>query len=328
LLVTLACAAACCFASARLFALLSPEAPAMVVHPPLTFGERVDYQRAIEEVYWRHRTWPSGSPDAKPSLDTMASRAQSENKVADYLRSSQALDHYWQRPITAEQLQAEMNRMAAHTKQPEVLRQLFQALGNDPFVVAECLARPTLAQRELTSSYAYDQRIHGQLRERAHSDLLAHPAVDQMTQTSGTYSEIDFVRRNGSADKRPGGEGAIKLSTGEWDATVQKLAATFDEPASLKASSVAEEYENIPVGELSALQETETSYYATAVTKKAVDWLKVARVEWPKESLQSWQAETEKQVSTVVSAANPPTAFRQYPVEEHNAPLIHGTRPR
>src|SRR5205085_3104828 len=48
------------------------------------------------------------------------------------------------------QLQAEMERMAHHTKQPEVLREIFQALGNDPFVIAECLARPVLAQRLIT----------------------------------------------------------------------------------------------------------------------------------------------------------------------------------
>ena len=35
--------------------------------------------------------------------------------------------------------------MARHTKQPEVLRELFEALGNDPFVIAECLAGPLLA---------------------------------------------------------------------------------------------------------------------------------------------------------------------------------------
>ncbi len=37
--------------------------------------------------------------------------------------------------------------MASHTKQPEVLRELFEALGNDPFVIAECLARPVLTER-------------------------------------------------------------------------------------------------------------------------------------------------------------------------------------
>src|SRR5262249_9208551 len=66
------------------------------------------------------------------------------------LRNSQALKDDWQRPITADQLQAEMERMASHTKQPEVLREIFEALGNDPFVIAERLARPVLAQRLLT----------------------------------------------------------------------------------------------------------------------------------------------------------------------------------
>ena len=91
------------------------------------------------------------------------SQAQIEKKVEDYLRNSQALEDYWQRPITADQLQAEMERMASHTKQPEVLRELFEALGNDPFVIAECLARPVLAER-LIADYASPKRRLDALR--------------------------------------------------------------------------------------------------------------------------------------------------------------------
>ncbi len=43
--------------------------------------------------------------------------------------------------------------MAKHTKQPEVPRELFEALGNDPFVIAECLAKPVLSERMITSSH-------------------------------------------------------------------------------------------------------------------------------------------------------------------------------
>ena len=111
----------------------------------------MSYLRAIEDVYWRHRIWPEERPDAKPSLDAVMTQAQLEKKVKSYLRNSEALENYWQRPITVEQLQAEMERMAQHTKQPEVLRELFQVLGNDPFVIAECLARPLLAERLLAS---------------------------------------------------------------------------------------------------------------------------------------------------------------------------------
>src|SRR5215469_831603 len=113
----------------------------------LTFTDRVRYQHAIEEVYWQHRIWPKENAGPKPTLDAVMSQAQLERKVADYVRNSQTLENTWQKPITAEQLQAEMDRMARDTRQPEVLRELFNALGNDPFVIAECLARPVLSER-------------------------------------------------------------------------------------------------------------------------------------------------------------------------------------
>ena len=151
----LICAAICSiFVTETLPAFFRSAAPATIPQRTLTFAERVAYQRGIEEVYWRHRIWPKERPDPKPSLDAVMSQAQIERKVHDYLRKSQALQDYWQQPITSEQLQAEMNRMAQHTKQPEVLHEVFQALGNDAFVIAECLARPVLAERLFNSALA------------------------------------------------------------------------------------------------------------------------------------------------------------------------------
>src|SRR5205809_4045221 len=173
----------------------------------LTFAERVTYQRAIEEVYWRHRIWPKENSKMKPSLDEVMSAAQIERKVEDYLRKSQALEDYWQRPSTAEQLQAEIDRMAKHTRQPEVLHELFAALENDPFVIAECLARPALAERLLTDWYGYDERIHGELKQRAEAELQAHSTIEQVKQTSGTYSELEVV-------KGDDGESGVDRGTG------------------------------------------------------------------------------------------------------------------
>src|SRR5438874_9140320 len=56
----------------------------------LTFEERVAYQGAIEDVYWRHRIWPAERTDPKPSLNTVMSQAQLVKKVTDYLRKSHA----------------------------------------------------------------------------------------------------------------------------------------------------------------------------------------------------------------------------------------------
>jgi hypothetical protein len=84
-------------------AFLHPQAPSNASQRTLSFEERVSYQRAIEDVYWRHRIWPRNRgerPDPKPSLDAVMSQAQLEKKVTDYLRNSQALEDYWQRPIT------------------------------------------------------------------------------------------------------------------------------------------------------------------------------------------------------------------------------------
>src|SRR6266705_6015663 len=148
LITLLLCAvAACSLVSRPLLAFFRPEASTKDSQRTLTFAERLAYQRAIEEVYWRHRIWPKENPDPKPSLDAVMSQAQLEEKVADYLVNSEALENYYKEPLSAEQLQGEMERMARDTRQPEVLRELFEALSNDPFVIAECLARPVLAER-------------------------------------------------------------------------------------------------------------------------------------------------------------------------------------
>ena len=171
----------------------------------LTFADRVAYQRAIEEVYWRHRIWPAANAGSKPPLDKVMSRAQIEQKVEEYLRNSQALEDYWQRPITPDQLQAEMERIASHTKQPGVLREIFVALGNDSFVIAECLARPVLAERLITELYAHDQRFHGELKRRAEAELRGHGSVKQLKQTSGTYTEMEWIRSDSTPDQDAGG---------------------------------------------------------------------------------------------------------------------------
>ena len=193
----LICAAICSiFVTETLPAFFRSAAPATIPQRTLTFAERVAYQRGIEEVYWRHRIWPKERPDPKPSLDAVMSQAQIERKVHDYLRKSQALQDYWQQPITSEQLQAEMNRMAQHTKQPEVLHEVFQALGNDAFVIAECLARPVLAERLFNSalasrtvSWAVSQPTNFREAERAGFRGYTLPRITMPSEVEGPCND-------------------------------------------------------------------------------------------------------------------------------------------
>ena len=288
----------------------------------LTFADRVAYQRAIEEVYWRHRIWPKERPDPKPSLDAVMSQAQLEKKVEDYLRDSQALEDYWQKPITPEQLQAEMERMAQHTKQPEMLRELFGALGDDPLVIAECLARPALAERLVTNLYAHDERFHDQLKQRAEAELKTHGSVREIKQTSGTYTEMEWIKsedaKDGSAPGDQKSAQAVKMNSTEWQENVAKLAAQFDKgslvgaidlnrpggsgepPLPEKSTRIVQ----IKTGVLSPLQEDDVHYYAVAVMEKGKDRLKLATIAWLKEPLRSWLAKAEAQAPVTMAAVS------------------------
>src|SRR5437773_6865311 len=284
----------------------------------LSCADRVAYQRAIEEVYWQHRIWPrNGGANAspKPPLGKVMSQAQIEEKVEDYLRNSQALEDYWQRPITPDQLQAEMERMASHTKQPGVLREIFAALGNDPLVIAECLARPVLAERVITDLYAHDQRFHGELKRRAEADLRTHPSVKEMKQTRGMYTEMEWIKSDSTPDQDKGGsaspeddakangqrrgaEDGVTLNSREWNENVQKLAKDLGDTKASDPSA------KIKTGVLSPLREDEGHYYAVAVTNKGKDRLKLATVAWLKEPLRSWLAKAETQVPVTMAAVS------------------------
>jgi N-acetylneuraminic acid mutarotase len=190
--------AACSVLSATLLAFFHQEASSKFSQRTLSFSERVAYQRAIEDVYWRHRIWPKERRDPKPSLDAVMSQAQIQTKVGDYLRDSQALEADWHRPITAEELQAEMDRMAQHTNQPEVLREVFTALGKDPFVIAECLARPVLAEGLL-------RKIHDSYQEPLDSRRGSRSAENQkkkpVAAVTGSYTlPIISTGPNGCVD--------------------------------------------------------------------------------------------------------------------------------
>ena len=158
-------------ASGTILTFFHAQASTKLPQRTLTFQERVAYQRAIEEVYWRHRIWPKDNPRPKPPLAAIVSEAQLEQKVKDYLRKSQLATDPRQLPITTSELQAEMERMAAHTKQPEVLRELFEALGNDPFVIAECLARPAVAERFVTNLSGNNRDQFDTSRARAKNQM-------------------------------------------------------------------------------------------------------------------------------------------------------------
>ena len=160
----------------------------------LALNERLMYQRAIEEVYWRHRIWPEPNPGPKPSLGEVLPESLLRQRAEDGPRLSTAVETLWNVHVDGTQLVREVQRMVASTRSPAVLDELFEALGRDPLVIAECLARPRLANRLAQQRYAYDRRFHGAVAERARAAHLTMQTPADLKARSESYHEVVWRR--------------------------------------------------------------------------------------------------------------------------------------
>ena len=184
---------------------------------------------------------------------------------------SVALQRVFGVTLSGDQLQAELERMAAHSQAPDVLRELLDALGGDPAKAAECLARPLLADRLIRSLYAHDDRFHGELRARARRELAE--AGDTLPQGGG-YRELEWRRGPSQAP------GVVGLAPEDFDARVRDV-----------RTAVAGSGE-MEIGRPSALREDEWGFHASSVLALDDQHLRIATVEWRKRSFDSWWSET------------------------------------
>ena len=171
---------------------------------PPSFDERLEAQGAIEDVYWRHRIWPEANPTPKPPRAAVLPDAAIRAKVENYLRLSNALQEWWHRPVTARELQAELDRMTRESRNPAMLGELFAALDDDPLWIAETLARPALVQRLARQWYANDDRFHGELERAAREALVEHSGVAALRALGILYVERSYALRP-DAERSPGG---------------------------------------------------------------------------------------------------------------------------
>jgi len=250
----------------------------------LTIEDRVAAQRAIEEVYWNHRIWPKENPQAKPPLSAVMPDSAIRAKVEDDLRMSALLDSFWHEPIRGDQLQAEIDRLTRQTEAPETLREIFATLNNDPFLIAECLARPVLAQRLVESVFVSDERIHGAQRELLDSRLAGVKTLTALERLDGDHEEITFVLHDGAATKRAPADPtdrAIRLTREEWNREIGQLAARFG-VAGATGPGV------LPVGAVSRLLDNGDRFVALSVRAKGTTTLTVASVSWAKRAYGEW----------------------------------------
>jgi hypothetical protein len=81
---------------------------------PLGLEQRALYQRRLEDLAHRHRT-AALPADRRPSREAALTDAQIEEHVREVLRESAALELYWHRPVSAAQIQSEMERITVRS---------------------------------------------------------------------------------------------------------------------------------------------------------------------------------------------------------------------
>jgi hypothetical protein len=262
----------------------------------LTMDQRIAAQFAIEQVYWSHRIWPAENSTAKPPLSAVLPDAAIRTKVEDYLRESNAMDALWQRPITATQLQAEIDRMSKQTRDPRLLRELFAALGNDPFLIAETLGRQTLADRLIRSWYASDERFHGALKQQIERAVAGDRRAARMRSLGGEYFERKLVQRATAreASVQHSREQDTVLSADEWKASREAL-----------ARGLGSDEKAFPIGRVGGIQEDTDSFSVSALLREGADELLVATVVWPKLTFDGWWSRERAELGDAVIEPSP-----------------------
>lgn len=266
------------------------------------FEKRVSAQSAIEGVYWQHRNWPSGNPGPKPPLDQVLPESVLRARVEDYMLQSKALERLWGRPIRGEELKAEVERMVASSRAPEVLQEIFAALGNDPILVAECLARPLVADRLIREAYANDPRYHLALKTAIEESLARQPIVAEHHDES-EYSEAVWLLAGGRPERARtlAGGRVVHMNVDSWRRSLARLQAGFEpgSPGSIhRAPSGAMPAQgeartgDLPLGIFSRLQEDDESFFVQAVLEKGDARIRVATMAWRKTPFDEWWAGT------------------------------------
>ena len=257
-------------------------APAAAGAAELGFDDRVAAQWAIEQVYWRHRIWPDANPAPKPEIHEILSEETVRAKVEDGLLRSEALDKIWGLRLSSEDLRSEVDRMTSASRAPGVLRELFAALGDDPDLIAECLARPALADRLVRQLYSRDVALHAAVRRAAERALERLRDPSDLEGTGGQWSETVWVREDDrrAAAERTDLRARTRRVDGEaWRALETRLA------------------EEVPTN----LQEVDDRFFAEIVVERADGQLRVATVSWWKRPFDEWWAEARAAIESNVA---------------------------
>ncbi len=243
-----------------------------------------DVHRIVAALELEHLNWPAENPGPKPTLEEYLSEETLAMRAEEPLRMSGALEALYFDPITPDQLQAELKREAEATKMPERLRELWSALGNDPALIAEVVARPILAENRLRARYYADESIHGDLKAHALEELSGLTDAHDLRSLSGTYHEVEYRRipdnKENTGRLEEERRGIVWREPELWREELQTLGDTFGRSFVQSPSDLS--------GAVSGLKDGGEHYYVQTVVDAGPDRVRVGTMVWRKTPFTLW----------------------------------------
>jgi N-acetylneuraminic acid mutarotase len=184
-----------------------------------------------------------------------------------------------------------------------MLRELFEALDNDPFVVAETLARPALVDRRIRKLFAQDERWQEATRRRVRAAIADVSGAAELPTLGASYLEItwrgtpDGIARSRRAE--------VVVDKAARRNQVERLARVLG--TTWGPLTGADLLDRLPLMTVSALQESDAAFFVTALIARDADSFTEAIASWPKTSFDGWWAK--HAASTKQALAAPEVEF-------------------
>lgn len=223
----------------------------------------------LADLEWSWRVAPEpGQP--MPARESVLPTSAIQMQIDQARRAETALWEMYGVSLDEKTIQAELNRIAAATREPERLAEVFARLGQNAEVIGNCFVRRDLARRLLQHRYDYDTRWHGELRQAATNALsLGSPLA--IENSGATLSVMSFVVASDltvSPDK-DGIASAIPLSADDFHRERERLLKTPPK----------------------TLRETVDAFIEEKLTSLGSNHLEIETRVWSKRPFESWWAE-------------------------------------
>ena len=262
---------------------------------------------AIERIYYEHRL------GTKPPFDEAMPPSLVEKLIRDDLHKEAVLKKVYGIEITQAMLAAEVQRINATTRAPDVLDELKAALGNDTNRFAQTVARPIVVERILRDKFENDDVLHASQRDQAES--IRTELLTAKTNVAGPDQLLTLFKRLGShqvaettwqlgisPEERQIDSRALVEAQKQFGTNAQVLSTPHEEAGEPKFyfDDLPPELQQVlraqlrQPGDVSAVIETPGGFLLYLCKEKTATTLSVATLSIPKRSFERWLAEQDQ----------------------------------